>query len=160
MSFYTSELCDKHQDEIYVAERSLFEYFGNSKAFSGPIVTIKVYEDNGLVENIIDTAEKGSVIIIHGSGSRRCALLGKQLTEKAVEREIAGIIVYGCIRDSHQINQMDIGIIAIGTNPIMSVKEGAGEKDIPVHFAGIDWIPGQYTYADQDGIIIAKRKLV
>ncbi|WP_088104073.1 ribonuclease E activity regulator RraA [Halalkalibacter urbisdiaboli] len=160
MSFTTSALCDKYGSTIVVAEGSLLEYYGKHKVFSGPIVTVKVYEDIGLVKKLIETAEKGSVVVVHGSGSRRSALVGKELVEAAVMRGVSGIIIYGCIRDIALINEMDIGILAIGTNPILSVNEGKGEQDIPVHFAGVDWVPNHYTYIDRDGILVSKDKLI
>lgn len=116
MSFTTSLLCDEHKGNIIVAESSLFQFYGNKKAFSGPVVTVKVYEDYALIDEVIDEAAEGSVVVIHGSGSRRSALIGKELVEKAVKKGISGFIVYGCIRDSTVINESNISMLAIGTN--------------------------------------------
>ncbi|GAE29944.1 ribonuclease E activity regulator RraA [Halalkalibacter hemicellulosilyticus] len=160
MSFHTSQLCDQNDGQIVVAESSLLQYYGNKKAFSGRVVTVKVYEDYGLVKKVIETAEEGSVIVIHGSGSRRSALIGAELAQLSIEKKVSGLIIYGCIRDSEMIKQLDIGVMAIGTIPVLSSCEGSGETDIAFHFASVDWKPGQYVYVDQDGVVVSDEDLL
>lgn len=160
MNFSTSFLCDEYKDSITVAESSLFQFYGNKKAFSGPVVTVKVYEDYGLIKDVIEEAAEGSVIVIHGSGSRRSALIGKELVEQALKNGVSGFVVYGCIRDSAIINDSNIGMLAIGTNPVLSSKDRVGEKNVSFHFASVDWTPGSYVYVDQDGMVVSKKDLL
>ncbi|MBU8906771.1 ribonuclease E activity regulator RraA [Desertibacillus haloalkaliphilus] len=159
MSFHTADLCDDYRDELKLAD-PLFNQFGKKRNFSGPIVTVKVFEDNVLVKKALETIPSGSVLVVDGGASRRCALMGDNLAEIAVKRKLAGVIINGCIRDSGEINEMDIGVFALGTNPFKSIKEGKGYENLSVQFAGVDWSPGQYVYADEDGILLAERKLI
>ncbi|MCB1958906.1 MAG: putative 4-hydroxy-4-methyl-2-oxoglutarate aldolase, partial [Rhodocyclaceae bacterium] len=71
-----------------------------------------------------------------------------------------GILVYGCIRDSAAIGGMDIGVFALGTHPRKTVKKGAGERDVPVTFGGQTFVPGQFVYADADGVILSDISLL
>ncbi len=87
-------------------------------------------------------------------------MLGDRLGDIAVERRLAGIIIYGCVRDSAELSELDIGILALGTNPLRSVKLGKGERDIPVTFGSVEWKPGSYVYADEDGVVVSERKLI
>lgn len=90
----------------------------------------------------------------------RCALVGDMLAELGKANNWEGVIVYGCIRDSAVIANIDIGMKALNTNPRKSVKKGVGERDIPVSFADVTIKPGDYIYADEDGVVIASEKLM
>ncbi|MGL6071836.1 MAG: putative 4-hydroxy-4-methyl-2-oxoglutarate aldolase, partial [Craterilacuibacter sp.] len=67
--------------------------------------------------------------------------------------------IYGCIRDSVAIKALDLGVQAIATNPKKSVKRGEGQRDLPVHFAAITFTPGEWLYADEDGILLSATPL-
>ena len=88
------------------------------------------------------------------------ALIGDMLAQLGKNNGWSGIIISGCIRDSAVIVTIDIGVKALGTSPRKSVKKGAGDRDIPVTFAGATFNPGHYLYADQDGIVIAAEKIM
>lgn len=158
MSFTTPDLYDAHEKDVRVAE-PLFRNYGGAARFSGPVATLKLHEDNSLVRTALEERGNGRVLVIDGGGSLRCALVGDQLAALAKNNGWAGIIVNGCIRDSAEIGRMDIGVKALNTNPRKSVKKGAGDRDIPVTFAGITFKPGDHVYADEDGLLVAAGKL-
>ena len=138
----------------------MFNDFGGEISFSGPISTVKCFEDNSFVRSQLEQPGQGRVLVVDGGGSLRCALLGDMLAQMGADNGWAGIVVYGCIRDSGIIAEIEIGVKAIDTLPLKSVKNNVGEVDISVHFADADFIPGHYLYADEDGIILAAEKLV
>lgn len=158
MSIKTADLYDAYGDTLQVAE-PLFQDFGGREAFAGPIATVKVFEDNTLVRANLETAGNGYVLVVDGGGSLRCALLGDRLAQLAIDNDWAGIIVNGCIRDSQEIDYMDIGIRAIATSPARSDKRGEGLENVTVKFAGVSFVPGRYLYADADGILVSDRDL-
>ena len=158
MRIPTADLCDTFEDKLSIVT-PMFRSFGKHTAFSGPITTLKLFEDNSLVRSTLETTGNGRVLVIDGGGSMRCALVGDQLAQLAVRHNWAGIVVYGCIRDSHAINTMEIGVFALGTHPKRSVKRNTGEADIPVCFGGVNFIPGHYLYADEDGIVVSAEPL-
>ena len=86
--------------------------------------------------------------------------MGDQLALLGVKNGWSGIVVYGCIRDSAAIGQMDIAVFALGTHPMKSVKKGIGEEDSVVQFGGVRFMPGHFVYADEDGVIVASRALI
>ncbi len=155
MSFSTADIYDAHEGSVKVAH-PLFLPFGAKKQFAGQITTIKCHEDNTLVGDTLRQEKgKGKVLVIDGGGSLRCALVGDLIAAAAVKNEWEGIIVYGCIRDSAAINMMDIGIRALQTNPVKTVKRNTGLRDLSVNFANVDFIPGAYVYVDEDGILLS-----
>ncbi len=158
MSFTTADLFDEHGSNAQVA-LPVFNDYGGKKSFCGPISTLKVHEDNTLVRNALEENGEGGVLVIDGGESLRCALVGDNLAQLAVDNEWAGIIVSGCIRDSAIILTMDIGVKALGTNPRKSEKKGAGFRNIPVNFAGVTFAPNAYVYADSDGILVLSQKI-
>lgn len=158
MSFATADLYDQFADQVQVA-LPMFNDYGNKRKFSGPISTLKVYEDNSLVRSALEEKGEGRVLVVDGGGSLRCALVGDMLAKIGQENGWQGIIVYGCIRDSAVIANMDIGVKALNTNPKKSVKKGEGGRDIAVEFANIRFNPGDFVYADEDGVLVANEKL-
>lgn len=150
----TAELCDEFEDALQIAE-PLLKNFGGRRAFHGPISTVKVFEDNSLVRDALESPGKGRVLVVDGGGSRRCALVGDTMARIAEDSGWAGMVIYGCIRDSAEIGKMSIGLKALSTNPRRSVKRGEGQWDVPVNFAGVIFRPGEYLYSDDDGIVIA-----
>ena len=159
MSFQTADLCDDHSDHLQIAE-PLFRDYGGSLSFSGPISTIKTFEDNTLVRAAVETPGNGRVLVVDAGGSTRCAMFGDNLGDLAVNNGWAGVIMYGCIRDSAIIGTMPLGMKALATHPLKSVKADYGQTDIAVRFAGVTFRPGDYLYADVDGIVVSETQLV
>lgn len=158
MSIQTADLCDENPGNVRVVA-PMFRAYGGRSAFGGAIATLKLHEDNSLVRQALESRGNGRVLVIDGGGSLRCALVGDQLASLAVKNGWAGIVVYGCIRDSKAIAGMDIGVRALHTHPLKSVKRGVGEIDLTVTFGGVDFRPGEFLYADEDGIIVSESAL-
>jgi regulator of ribonuclease activity A len=158
MELKTTDLCDTYPDKVCIAEPG-FNDFGGLIDFYGQIQTIKCHEDNSLVRKVLETAGDGKVLVVDGGGSMRCALLGDMLGGLAIKNKWIGIIVYGCIRDSAALSLLPLGIKALDTIPLKSNKRNEGQENITVHFAGVDFIPGEYVYCDADGIVVSKEQL-
>jgi regulator of ribonuclease activity A len=154
----TADLCDEHGETVQVCE-PVFQAFGGRRAFSGPVSTVRCFEDNSRVREAVEGPGQGRVLVVDGGGSRRRALLGDKLGEAAVRNGWAGVIIHGCIRDSAELSRMDLGIRALGTMPLRSDKRGEGERDVPVRFAGATFRPGDCVYVDEDGIVVSNRPL-
>ena len=133
--------------------------FGGREQFCGQITTIKCFEDNSLVKQLVGTSGKGRVIVVDAGGSLRRACLGDMLAEQAASNGWAGLIIYGCIRDVDQIRATDIGVQALGVHPMKTDKKGVGELNIPVTFGGVTFAPKDYVYADNNGIILSAEPL-
>lgn len=159
MTFKTADLCDDYADRVRIAEPGFVDFGGNT-VFSGPISTIKCFEDNSKVRQQLSTPGEGRVLVVDAGGSRRCAMLGDLLAQKGVDNGWAGVVMYGLIRDSLDIGQMPIGVKALGTHPQKSEKKDIGDIDVPVSFHGVTFNPGEYLYADHDGIIVSASKLI
>ena len=158
MTFSTADLHDEHEGKVQVAN-VLMQGYGLKTRFSGPISTVRCFEDNSRVRAALEEQGKGCVLVVDGGASIRCALVGDKLAEMGMKNGWAGMVVYGCIRDSAVISKLDIGIKALGTNPRRSVKKGVGERDIPLDFADVTFAPGEWLYADEDGILVSPGEL-
>src|SRR6056297_1783215 len=124
-AFVLPDLCDAHADVVRVAE-PLFRSFGGRAAFGGPIRTVKCFEDNSLVAERLREPGDGAVLVVDGGGSSRCALVGDNLAQAASDNGWAGVLVYGCVRDVDELAAIDVGIQAMGSNPLRSIKRGEG----------------------------------
>ncbi|NVN56574.1 RraA family protein [bacterium Scap17] len=154
----TPDLCDEFPD-VQVLE-PLFINYGGVESFGGEVVTIKCFEDNSLVKEAVAEPGAGRVLVVDAGGSMRCAMLGDMLAEQAAKSGWAGVIMYGCIRDVDEIHATNLGVQALGCYPRPSIKRGEGQRDIPITFAGVTIAPGDYLYADNNGVITAKEALI
>jgi regulator of ribonuclease activity A len=158
MTKATADLYDEFGEELTVLA-PIFSDYGGKSTFEGEIATLKVFEDNTLVRAELEKSGENKVLVIDGGGSLRCALVGDNLAVLAMDNGWSGIIVFGCVRDSAQIIEIGLGVKAIGVNPRKSVKRGEGERDVALRFAEAIIEPGEYLYADRDGIVISKTAL-
>lgn len=157
MTIKTADLYDTHGNRLSVAA-PIFRSYGGRAALAGKVATLRCFEDNSSVRDAL--ARGGAqVLVIDGGGSLRTALVGGLIAALAVDKGWQGLVVNGCIRDSVEMQGLDLGIRALGTNPTRPVKRVAGELDVPVTFAGVTFRPGDWLYADEDGIVVASERL-
>lgn len=160
MTFTTADLCDRFNgtESLQIAD-PIFKILGAAPAFCGQITTLKVFEDNGLVQSILETKVCGRVLVIDGGGSHRCSLIDRSHAQLACDNGWQGIVVYGCIRHSAIIDTIPVGIRALHAHPLKSASRGHGECDTVVTFAGVQFKKDHFLYADSDGIIVSETEL-
>lgn len=162
MKLSTPDLCDLHENDPAAGLRVLdgiFRNYGGRSEFFGQVVTIKCFEDNSVVKQLVDTPGAGKVILMDGGGSLRRAILGDMLAEKAANNGWSGLIINGCIRDCDEIGNIPIGVKALNTHPMKTEKRGLGDLDVPVSFAGHTINPGDWVYADRNGVVLSVKPL-
>jgi len=170
-SFATCDLCDAHKNDAPAQFRALppvFKDFGARRSFSGPVVTVKCFEDNSLVKAAVDSCgydetpegRVGKVLVVDGAGSLRRALLGGNLGAAAAKNGWAGVVIDGCVRDLAELAVLDVGIRALASMPMPTEKKNQGLKDLPIQIQGV-WVkPGEWLYADADGMVVSATRLV
>lgn len=154
----TPDLCDRFGDAVAVAE-PLFLDFGGRPSFAGRIETVRVREDNALVRKILESEGEGRVLVVDGGGSRRCALVGGRLAALAATNGWSGLVVNGCVRDVGEIGIAAVGVKALAACPKPPSKTGAGERGVPVSFAGVTFTPGHLIWGDEDGLVVGGPEL-
>lgn len=168
--FATCDLCDARKNDSSGDFRVLppvFRDFGGVRKFCGPVVTVKCYEDNSLVKAAVDSqgfedtpaGRVGKVLVVDGGGSLGRALLGGNLGAAAAKNGWAGVVIDGCVRDVAELAGQQVGIRALASIPLPTEKRNEGQKDIAVQIQG-QWVrPGDWLYADEDGIVLAPKSL-
>lgn len=144
-------------DEIYPDVRSCdlqLQNYGGRTMFAGRITTVKCFQDNALLKSILSTPGDGGVLVVDGGGSLHTALVGDIIAALAHDNGWSGVVVNGPVRDAATLRTIDVGIKALGTNPRKGTKTGEGDRDIPVEFGGVTFVPGEIAYCDEDGIVI------
>ncbi|MBT9508559.1 ribonuclease E activity regulator RraA [Rhodoferax sp.] len=169
-SFATCDLCDAHKNDSSGNFRVLppvFRDYGAARKFAGPVVTVKCFEDNSLVKAAVDSVgfeetpsgRVGKVLVVDGGASLRRALLGGNLGAAAARNGWAGLVIDGCVRDVAELALLDVGIRALASMPLPTEKRNEGQKDVPVQIQGV-WVrPGDWLYADEDGIVLSAQGL-
>ena len=157
LKFATCDLCDAHKNDASGNFRVLppvFKDFGKNTKFCGEVVTIKCFEDNSLVKAAVDLAGAGRVLVVDGGASLRRALLGGNLGAAAAKNGWAGVVIDGCVRDVAELALSAVGIRALATMPLPTEKRGEGQRDVAVQIQGV-WVrPGDWLYADEDGMVV------
>ena len=155
--FSTCDLCDLHQADTGGAFRvlpPLYRDFGARGRFAGAVSTVKCFEDNSLVKAACDEPGRQRVLVVDGGGSLRRALVGGKVAAAAERNGWAGMLIHGCVRDSAELAACEVGIRALGLLPLATDKRGQGERDVPVQIGSV-WVrPGDWLYADADGIVL------
>ena len=163
ISFATCDLCDEHKNNTDGDFRVLppvFKDYGRRTKFSGQVSTVKCFEDNTLVKAAVDSPGNGRVLVVDGGASLRRALVGGNLGKAAAKNGWAGVVVDGCVRDSAELAECDVGIRALALMPLPTEKRQEGQSDVSVQIQGV-WVrPGDWLYADEDGIVLASRPLI
>lgn len=155
MKYDTSELCDIYQENVNVVE-PLFTNFGGRTSFGGQITTVKCFEDNGLLYELLEENGRGRVLLVDGGGSVRRALIDAELGNLAVQNEWEGIVVYGAVRQVDDLEELNLGIQAMAATFAGAAGEGIGESDIRVNFGGVTFFSGDHLYADNTEVILSE----
>lgn len=169
--FATCDLCDAHKGDTSGDFRVLapvFKDYGHIKKFYGPVVTVKCFEDNTLVKAAVDSVgyletpkgRVGKVLVVDGGASLRHALLGGNLGAAAARNGWAGVVLDGCVRDTAELATQAVGIRALAAMPLPTEKRNQGQSEVAVQVQGV-WIrPGDWLYADEDGMVVASKPLL
>lgn len=149
----TADLYDELEDALDSCSTQ-FRRFGRKARFHGAIVTVRCFRDNQIVKETLNSPGEGKVLVVDGDANVESALMGDMIAEAAVKNGWAGVVINGAIRDSVAVDELDLGVKALGTNPRKSAKAGEGEKDVPVSFGGATFTPGDHLWSDEDGVVV------
>lgn len=158
MEYNTSTLCDIYLDQVDVVE-PMFSNFGGLSSFAGQVTTVKCFEDNGIIRSVLQEEGTGRVLLIDGGGSLRRALIDAELATLAEENSWEGIVVYGSVREVDDLEERQVGIQALAAIPVGATQNNIGEIDVPVNFGGVTFLPEDYLYADNTGVILSQEPL-
>ncbi|MDB5094203.1 MAG: S-adenosylmethionine--2-demethylmenaquinone methyltransferase [Candidatus Eremiobacteraeota bacterium] len=159
MSWSTADLVDAHQERLQSCEAPLRQ-FGGRAAFHGAIRTVSTFCDNALIREVLLTNGDGRVLVVDGGGSLHAALVGDMIAGLALANGWSGLVIFGAVRDVVALRALDVGIKALGSNPMKSAKRGIGAVDVPLSFGGVLFRPGAWLYSDDDGILVSDAALV
>ena len=158
MEYNTSQLCDIYQDQVDVVE-PMFSTFGGRSSFGGQVTTIKCFETNGIIRQVVKENGVGRVLLIDGGGSLRRALIDADIAATAADNGWEGIICYGSVREVDALAELEIGIQALASIPVGADDEDTGDSELPVNFGGVTFLPEDHIYADTTGIILSPEPL-
>jgi regulator of ribonuclease activity A len=151
----TADLYDDQGEELQSLSMQMLS-LGGHPSFSGPVRTVRCFEDNALLKSVLATPGDGAVLVVDGGGSLKSALMGDLIAQSAVDNGWAGVIINGPVRDRAALAQLPLGIKALGSNPRKSAKTGAGETDVDVTIGDIVFRPGAMVFSDEDGILVER----
>ena len=153
MHDFTADFCDKHAEKVSVLGPGFINY-GAAQMCQGEVITIELDKNNSdLITLLRDENGQGKVVVVDAQQAYY-AIVGEMLMKYAHQNSYAGIIVNGYIRDTEQIKGIPVALYALGTCPRKFIPVTNGQRDVALSFGGIDFRPGDYVYADSDGVIV------
>lgn len=153
----TCDLCDAHRGDTDGGFRVLppvFRDFGGRLAFHGPVATVLCLDDNSMVKAAVESPGAGQVLVVDGGGSLRRSLLGGNLAAAAARNGWAGVVIDGAVRDLAELACCELGIRALAPVPLPTERAGQGLRDVVLHIRGVVVRPGDWLYADADGMVL------
>jgi regulator of ribonuclease activity A len=160
----TSDLCDEHLDDPAWGVRILtapLRRFGGRSWYFGLVLTARAQQGQALsLANILQQPGQGRVLLVQGSAGDSHAVLGDRMAGLAVQNGWAGIILDGFVRDSVALRRMPLGVHTLGTRPNRASDMAPGETGQHFEWAGVGVSNGDWVYADEDGIILMRRRHV
>lgn len=155
----TPDIYDAYADQVDVVEAQ-FRGFGRVQAFYGPCATIKCFEDNRLVRQASLSPGKGRVLVVDAGGSMRVAMMGDVLAANCMKNGWAGAVIFGVVRDTPQIDQLEFGVKALGTTCRKAgPNDLGGAVDLTLSFGNATFRPGDWVYADADAVLVGGKEL-
>ncbi len=155
MQVSIADICDNYDGEIQVAE-DRFKSYGGRKSFFGKIRTIKINRNNSYLIQLLKEDGENQVAVVDVD-AEYVAVVGDILMGIAKDNNWAGIVINGYVRDTVETAKIDVGLFALGTCPQKEKKVNSGEIDVDISFASVNFISGDYLYADSDGLIVTKK---
>lgn len=120
----------------------------------GTAVTVKTRAgDNLYIYKAMTMLEPGHVLVIDAAGDVSNACIGEIMKKYLQQRECAGVIVNGAIRDVTAFENDSFPCYALGNVHRGPYKEGPGQINVPVSIGGQVIEPGDVIVADEDGIV-------
>lgn len=155
---HTADLLDRHPDRAWVVEPR-FRSYGHRDHFHGPIETVRTFEDDLPLRELLGSPGDGRVLVVDGGASLRCALLDAPLAKQAAENGWAGLLISGAVRHVTALARVELGVAALGSSPRAPLLRAAGQASVSVRFGGVTFEPGHWLYADPDGVITSWQPL-
>lgn len=159
----TADLCDAHETlfskGLLFVIPPVFQNYGGGDRMMGETFTLRCFEDNALLKEALEQPGQGRVLMVDAGGSDRCALVGGNLGAMAEKNGWSGVVLNGCIRDVQELSELSIPVWAMASHPRRGSKQGGGEQQIPVDIAGVLVFPGNWCYADEDGVIVSRQAI-
>ena len=152
----TADICDRHREDARICELQFID-FGGRNHFHGIVETFSTYESNLEIREVLSQGGEGKVLIVDGRGSMRTALCGGNIAAEACGFGWEGMIFNGAIRDRHEFIVLDLGVKALGTTAMPPANNTTGNVGGALHFGNVTFNPGNYLYADQDGVILLEK---
>ncbi|HYL90270.1 MAG TPA: RraA family protein [Burkholderiales bacterium] len=148
----TPHLSDS-MERLYAGGPQLRPMHGEGK-LAGPAFTVKTAAgDNLLVHKALDMAKKGDVIVVDAGGFLDNAIIGELMMSRARQRGVAGIVIWGAIRDSAELRAGSYPVFAAGVTHRGPYKNGPGEINVPIMMGGTAVNPGDIIVGDADGLV-------
>ncbi len=124
----------------------------------GPAVTVRTYAgDWAKPVEAIDLCQPGDVLVVDACDAAP-AMWGELATHSAMVKGIAGLVVWGAIRDTPEIARLGFPAFSSKVCANAGEPKGFGEIGVPIVIAGQTVKPGDWIVGDDDGVMVLPKE--
>jgi len=157
MKLGTPDICDKYREILQVAD-PVFKSYGGCASVAAPIETLKIYQNNERFWDILRQPGKGRVLFVD-AGADYGAVMGDKMADIALASGWRGMVINGYIRDTAILKTLPLAIWALGSCPMKGTMKSEAKASIPLTFHSLTATPGDFLYADEDGLLLTPKAL-
>jgi 4-hydroxy-4-methyl-2-oxoglutarate aldolase len=124
---------------------------------SGRALTVSTAPGNNLwVHRAIYRAEPGDVLVVSTGGGVEYGYWGEILATAALERNIAGLVIDGGVRDGAELATLGMPVFSRGRCIRGTGKDAdlGGGIGLPIEVTGVSIATGDIVVGDGDGVVI------
>jgi len=121
----------------------------------GAALTVRCHpKDNLMLHKALQIAQPGDIIVAATDRFFNAGYFGDLMATSAMARQIGGLALDGCVRDSAEIIEMGFPVFCRGTCMRGTVKQTLGSVNHPILFGDVVVNPGDLVLGDGDGIVV------